>query len=44
MSFFLKQIYKMSAQQRLLIPLTKDNLDELKKQAPEVIMVHLQLK
>jgi hypothetical protein len=34
----------MSAQQRLLIPLTKDNLDELKKQAPEVIMVHLQLK
>jgi hypothetical protein len=34
----------MSAQQRLLIPLTKDNFDELKKQAPEVIMVHLQLK
>ena len=28
----------MSAQQRLLVPLTKENLDDLKKQAPEVFI------
>jgi hypothetical protein len=38
--FFLKPIYRMSAQQRLLVPFTKDNFDDLKKNAPDVIIIH----